>query len=46
MSVAIRSATTGDAALESLLPETILIFVAVTLATNLACTDKLSVGCP
>ncbi|KAJ7305428.1 hypothetical protein DFH08DRAFT_1089084 [Mycena albidolilacea] len=42
MTVTIRSVTTGDAALESLLPETILIFVAVTLATNLACTGLIA----
>ncbi|KAJ7302714.1 hypothetical protein DFH08DRAFT_904773 [Mycena albidolilacea] len=42
MTVTIRSVTTGDAALESLLPETILIFFAVTLATNLACTGLIA----
>ncbi|KAJ7354333.1 hypothetical protein DFH08DRAFT_933866 [Mycena albidolilacea] len=42
MTVTIRSVTTGDAALESLLPETISIFFAVTLATNLACTGLIA----
>ncbi|KAJ7850440.1 hypothetical protein B0H13DRAFT_1905676 [Mycena leptocephala] len=42
MFVAVRSATTGDAALASLLPETIFIFVAFTLATNVVCTSLIA----
>ncbi|KAJ7918294.1 hypothetical protein B0H13DRAFT_295385 [Mycena leptocephala] len=42
MFVSVRSATTGDAALASLLPETIFIFVAFTLATNVVCTSLIA----
>jgi hypothetical protein len=45
VSVSIKSATSNAIILETLVPETVLIFVALTLATNLVCTGGFSIGC-
>ncbi|KAJ7918295.1 hypothetical protein B0H13DRAFT_1869480 [Mycena leptocephala] len=42
VSVSIKSATSNAIILETLVPETVLIFVALTLATNLVCTGLIA----